>query len=600
MSDYISRSEIDKILHETGNESEDMDCDSSIESETSETENFAYDLDGIDNDEDFVDVDNIFSRDNESEPSSDQEPNIKYIANSGKESREYLVHKPRPTRRTRANIITQIPGLKNTGRVDSISESFHKIFPVEALQLIVKHTNEEAVTKSIEPTNETEVLAFIGILIVQGANNDSKLDSRDLWSSEFGRASYIAGMSRNRFRTLLSIIRFDDKQTRQERRENDKFAPLRELFEMVNSGLSSHYTPSENTVIDEMLSLFRGRCPFKVFMKEKPGKYGILIRMLADCDQRFVLNTEVYAGKRIDVPSGTIPVVKRLITPISNTGRNVTTDRFYTSVQLAEELFEEHNLTLVGTMQLNRKFIPKELKETSERQLHSSMFAFTDPKSKKPPVTLQSYITKEKPKKNLIFLSTQHSDDNVSAEGKMKSDINLFYNSTKGGVDSIDQMARKYTTKRGTRRWPLSLFYTLIDIVCINSFSLYTLNYPEWNKTKTNRRRIYLQNLGLELIRPNALHRSKNLDGLQKPVIAALESILGWKLTQATASKRPRLTGKGRCHLCCVAASSKNEVRNKLSKTTIVCCSCEKYVCGKHSEKSNICLQCKTEPDSSE
>lgn len=607
MSDYLSRSEIDKQLLDALSDSEDCDTISnkSIESVVSEIDDFVCNLEEIDNDDGFIGVDDLFASDSETIVSEEQpvvgiEHQVRYTAKSGNESRNYLAHKPRPTRRTIANIVREQPGLKSTGRVNTIDESFYKVFPEEAVRLIVTHSNEEALLRNKEPTNETEILAFIGILILQGANNDSKLDYHDLWSNEFGRASYIAGMSRNRYRDLLSIIRFDDKQTRQNRRVHDKLAPIRELFEIINNGLCLHFTPSVNVVIDEMLSLFRGRCPFKVFIKEKPGKYGILIRLLADCYQRMVLNMEVYAGKRQDVPTGTIPIVKRLIAPISNTGRNVTTDRYYTSVPLAEELYEEHGLTLVGTMQSNRKFIPKEMKEVTNRPLYSSFFAFTDASTKRPPVTLQSYIAREKPKRNLIFLSTQHTDDNVSTEGKMKSDINLFYNSTKGGVDSIDQMARKYSTKRSTRRWPLSLFYTLIDIACINAYSLYIQNYQDWNKAKTNRRRIYLQELGLQLIKPYVANRSKNLIGLQKPVVMAMESILGCKLTLPTPAKQPRMSGKGRCYMCCAAASSKREMINKLSKTTILCCTCEKYVCGRHSEKTNICYKCKTEAELSE
>lgn len=90
-------------------------------------------------------------------------------------------------------------------------------------------------------------------------------------------------MNRNRFLDLFKIIRFDDKQSRDVRRMNDKLAPVRELFDII-SQFPCHFIPSMNAVIDEMLSLFRGRCPFKVFMKEKPGKYGMLIRILADCE----------------------------------------------------------------------------------------------------------------------------------------------------------------------------------------------------------------------------------------------------------------------------------------------------------------------------
>ncbi|KAJ4436923.1 hypothetical protein ANN_17055 [Periplaneta americana] len=73
---------------------------------------------------------------------------------------------------------------------------------------------------------------------------------------------------------------------------------------------------------------------------------------------------KVYADKQ----EGTTPesrgpgeVVKRLVAPIKDTGRNVTTERFYTSVELAEDLYE-CKTTLVGTMKNNRKHIPEELK----------------------------------------------------------------------------------------------------------------------------------------------------------------------------------------------------------------------------------------------
>lgn len=50
---------------------------------------------------------------------------------------------------------------------------------------------------------------------------------------------------------------------------------------------------------------------------------------------------------------------------------------------------------------------------------------------------------------------------------------------TKGSIDTINQMAREYSTKRGTRRWPLSAFFTLLDIMCINAYTIFILNDPE-------------------------------------------------------------------------------------------------------------------------
>src|SRR5882757_5751585 len=48
-----------------------------------------------------------------------------------------------------------------------------------------------------------------------------------------------------------------------------------------------------------------------------------------------------------------------------------------------------------------------------------------------------------------------------------------FYNSTKFGVDVLDQMARKYSVKSSSRRWPVQVFYNTLDLVAINAWVLY-------------------------------------------------------------------------------------------------------------------------------
>ncbi|GFX57127.1 DDE_Tnp_1_7 domain-containing protein [Trichonephila clavipes] len=48
-----------------------------------------------------------------------------------------------------------------------------------------------------------------------------------------------------------------------------------------------------------------------------------------------------------------------------------------------------------------------------------------------------------------------------------------FYNSTKFGVDIADQMVRKYSVKAGPRRWPVHVFYNIMDLEGISSWILY-------------------------------------------------------------------------------------------------------------------------------
>lgn len=67
---------------------------------------------------------------------------------------------------------------------------------------------------------------------------------------------------------------------------------------------------------------------------------------------------EVNCGKQPVDPYNTSnspsDVVMRLMNPILGSGRNLTTDNWYTSVPLAEHLLK-NKITLVGTMRKNKK-----------------------------------------------------------------------------------------------------------------------------------------------------------------------------------------------------------------------------------------------------
>nr|CAI5820056.1 unnamed protein product [Callosobruchus analis] len=55
-----------------------------------------------------------------------------------------------------------------------------------------------------------------------------------------------------------------------------------------------------------------------------------------------------------------------------------------------------------------------------------------------------------------------HTNDKVD-QSSGKSEVNLFHNSTKGGVDVIYQLRHSKSTARGTKRWPLRVFYGMLD-----------------------------------------------------------------------------------------------------------------------------------------
>ena len=172
-------------------------------------------------------------------------------------------------------------------------------------------------------------------------------------------------------------------------------------------------------------------------MKDKPGKYGLLFRVVTDAYYRCALNIIPHTGRpqsQQDAPqqSGQIKqVVKDLLEPWRGSGRNVSCDRLYTDMDLAEELYNDANLMMVGILISNRRHIPKEFKSSGNHEVNSTLFAFI------PLLMMVSYFPK--PRKVVLMASTMHQDDKVSEEEPYKPDVILYYNETKGGVNTVDQ-----------------------------------------------------------------------------------------------------------------------------------------------------------------
>ena len=82
-------------------------------------------------------------------------------------------------------------------------------------------------------------------------------------------------------------------------------------------------------------------------------------------------------------------LVETLSTNSSLANRNISFDRLYTSIPLAIWLLEKR-IPCIGTMQRNRKGIPDERKETSNRELLSSEI-YWDENS---PLSISSYVVK--------------------------------------------------------------------------------------------------------------------------------------------------------------------------------------------------------------
>lgn len=264
-------------------------------------------------------------------------------------------------------------------------------------------------------------------------------------------------------------------------------------------------------------------------------------------------------------------MVRELCRRYERTHRNITTDNFFTSYDLALELLG-NGLTLVGTVQKNKRFIPAEFQANRRRELSSNLFGF------RKDITLLSHVPKKN--KSVILLSTLHRSASINSEGK--ADINTFYNHTKGGVDILDQMCHTYSCQRGTNRWPFAFFMNLINVCGVAAFVIYNVAHGIRQEQYAFQRKKFLIALSEELVYDQIVRRSTH--GLTKSHRTTLkevrESLNITENVPETSSAQPL---KRACHLC----------ESHINRKTKTCCSkCNKNVCGEHSTTTVSCDTC--------
>lgn len=254
--------------------------------------------------------------------------------------------------------------------------------------------------------------------------------------------------------------------------------------------------------------------------------------------------------------------------------RTITTDNYFTSYQLAQELIE-NGLTLVGTVRKNKTFIPPEFQANSRREVGSNLFAF------RPKITLLSHVPKKK--KSVIFLSTLHHSPLVDDEGK--AEINTFYNRTKGGVDILDQMCHTYSCQRGTNRWPFAFLMNLINVCGIAAFVIYNATHDIRQEQYSFERKKFLIALSEELVYDQIACRStRGMDASNRSTLNEARQHLNIGETSAApANQSDSKPSKHRCYLC----------PTNIGRKTKTCCNkCIKNVCGEHSTTIVLCEKC--------
>ena len=257
-------------------------------------------------------------------------------------------------------------------------------------------------------------------------------------------------------------------------------------------------------------------------------------------------------------------------------------DRYFTFVSLAEWGIGQ-KFTIVGTMRHDRKDIPKEMKSLKDREEKSTIFAHPSEKN----IMMVSYIDKKKSgKKNIICLTTMHDRVKVMNDQKLKPQVIIMYDHTKGGLDVVDPISYHHST------WMKSKFAFMLDTIRTNSKTVLEDNKKIFNNFE------FTYQLGKVLVLPKRL-RLENSNGLQIAVLQKIRRVLGLSEMNRRPLSDPEtaVTPIGRCHKCVESIvgtktykTDREKMKNKL-KTK--CRVCSGLICKKHQYKLEfICEEC--------
>ena len=181
-------------------------------------------------------------------------------------------------------------------------------------------------------------------------------------------------MSRDRYQEIIKHLRFDDFFSRRQRRETDKICLISEVWNCFIENCKKCYVPNCDLIIDEQLFPCKTRCSFIQYMANKPDKFGIKFWLLADAQSKYLCNGKPYLERDLsrsrcsDLPGD---VCLTLLQPYYKKSYNVTTDNYFTSLKLAEELKQKKTIIL-GTIRKQQREVPSTELIMKNKELYAS------------------------------------------------------------------------------------------------------------------------------------------------------------------------------------------------------------------------------------
>lgn len=384
------------------------------------------------------------------------------------------------------------PGVNaNLDETSTAFECLQTLLDDDVIDFLVKSINEYADMKSqmnnppkrrsmyadFQKVDKEEFWRFFTVLIVIGLNKKPRI--RDYFTKNpaywYTPWFYQIFPSRDRFMAIYHTMLHAGDACAQKKEKIEPFMTL-----LIDNFKKAFY-PFEDLSIDEMVIGFKGRWANKQFNASKPHKYHIKTFGLCDSVTGYVYNLLLYYGQDTSyIPEADTDslqakkVFQTLLTDLGK-GHTVFADRYYTAKPVIDYL-QERQMYFTGTLQVNRKDFPQELKKMKLKHRESKWFmsekneilcvAWRDKKAKKPCV--------------LVSTKSEASMVDVDKADTKKPQMVLQYNKAMNGCDRVDQNVSYYGVhERRSKKWWKKIFFWLLEIAQFNASVLYTLSHPD-------------------------------------------------------------------------------------------------------------------------
>jgi hypothetical protein len=273
--------------------------------------------------------------------------------------------------------------------ITEIVDILKLFFSKELIDTIVKETNRYAEqflrgcepsarspAKAWKPVTEGDIYVVLGVFMLMGIIQKPTLRSYFTTKRVISTPGFTDVITRDRLELICRFLHFTNNETISTFEGPEKLFKISPIISHLNNKFQELYLPNQDISIDESLTLWKGRLSFKQYLPRKASKFGIKTYELCDFTMGYLWSFLIYTGKDIELDSPlttadtskTTAIILKLIESLQKQGRTVWMDNLCNSPSLAKMVNIAHKTDCVGTLNLNSKNVPPEVKNTTEKR----------------------------------------------------------------------------------------------------------------------------------------------------------------------------------------------------------------------------------------